>query len=252
MRCLARAASLALVSCGLVHAPLSAEETTRWRSEDFSELVRGLASEDYSVREGATAELLEAGIAAAPACFAARLSTDPEVRSRADLLLAEIFAACIVRPDWAAPIVRGALDRLTSKSSFGTGDPEYREIVNLGQASIPPLLVILGENEPQDVKRIYAGAALAEVAQAEDMPSLVSLLADANVHVRIHVGSRCERIADAAFGYDANAGVENWGAARTRYETWWSENQERILAEARAGGRQVQSRSSGPSTRSGG
>lgn len=211
--------------------------------------VRDLRSEEYARREAATARLIELGVPALPTICAALRSNDVEVRSRARFALEEILRRLEPPASRVRLQVRDALERLTSKGSFGTGDPEYMEIIDVGRAAIPPLEEILRENETDHVKRIYAGAAMAQVAEKADVATLIPYLADSNVHVRIHVGSSMNQLTGETFEYDSNAGPENWSKSKERYREWWDANSERILREAQAAPGEKRS---GPSTRTGG
>lgn len=249
---LRRAALLpVLVALTLPLAARAEEETT---AEEMGRWVQELASEDYETRQAATAALLEAGPSAAATLFLGLHSTDPEVCERSRFILQRILSDLQPPEDRVRAHVRDALDRLTSKGSFGTGDPEYMEIVNTGRTAIKALVEILAENEQNHVKRIYAGAALAQVCAKQDVPTLIEYLSDSNVHVRIHVGSSMNQLTGERYDYDSSAGPENWSKAKEKYVAWWDENAETVLGEARRleDEAEGEEQRKGPSTRTGG
>ncbi len=241
-------AGLAL-ALGLLFAPASKAEDLD--ASTLAGLVRDLRADAYAQREAATARLIEIGVPALPTLSAALEANDVELRFRVRFVVEEILRRLEPPQNRVRLQVRDALERLTGKGSFGTGDPEYMEIVEFGRAAIPPLQELLLEYDADHVNRIYAGAALAQVAAKEDVLTLVAYLSDSNVHVRIHVGSAMNQLTGETYDYDSNGGPDNWSKAKEKYRTWWSDHSEAILREAAAQEAQGTPRS-GPSTRTGG
>ncbi|MBI4614397.1 MAG: HEAT repeat domain-containing protein [Planctomycetes bacterium] len=246
-----RSFAAALLAIAFAAAPALADEVVS--PEDLQKWFRNLGDPEYGIREAATERFLDAGAQALPTLLAGLQASDPEVRHRALYIFQTILRRLQPIEDRMRVLVRDALKRLTSKGSFGTGDPEYEEIVAIGRPAIPTLMEILAEKlekEPEHADRIYSGAALAQIADPQDLSTLLPYLSDPNVHIRIHVGSSCSRIAGQDFGYDASGTQENWSAAREGYRKWWLENKERILREADAA--EKEANPTGPSTHSGG
>jgi HEAT repeat protein len=111
---------LAVVALFLLFHPLAADDRS---PADTQQWLAQLGDDAYQVREHATRQLIERGLAARPAVLAALEDPDPEVRLRCQRILAEIEAREETR------ILQAFLEEKDPDNDHGlSGWPAFREL----------------------------------------------------------------------------------------------------------------------------